>query len=190
MNFDDKIKLFGLSHSLLERDLDKVEQEYKVELQRESREDKDDVYYPQLSQALRQEAAEMSKHYELFYCLEKSIRSLIAETLESSHGEIWWETKVPDEVKKNVKDNMQKELDSGVTIRSEKEIDYTNFGELIIIVQRNWESFPMFSSQKAFSRIMNNLNTLRSPIAHCCMLAEDEVVRLKLTVKDWFRLME
>ena len=31
--------------------------------------------------------------------------------------------------------------------------------------------------------------TLRGPIAHCSMLAEDEIVRLKLTVKDWFRLM-
>lgn len=37
---------------------------------------------------------------------------------------------------------------------------------------------------------MNSLNLLRGPIAHCSPLAEDEVVRLKLTLKDWFRLME
>jgi hypothetical protein len=48
----------------------------------------------------------------------------------------------------------------------------------------------MFSSQKAFTKIMTSLNMLRGPIAHCCPLAEDEVVRLQLTVKDWFRLME
>jgi len=34
-----------------------------------------------------------------------------------------------------------------------------------------------------------NANLLRGPIAHCCPLAEDEKVRLDLTVKDWFRLM-
>lgn len=28
------------------------------------------------------------------------------------------------------------------------------------------------------------------PIAHCCPLAADEVIRLEITVKDWFRLME
>ena len=37
---------------------------------------------------------------------------------------------------------------------------------------------------------MTNLNQLRGPIAHCSPFAEDEVVRLELTVKDWFRLME
>jgi hypothetical protein len=28
------------------------------------------------------------------------------------------------------------------------------------------------------------------PIAHCAPLAEDEVVRLRLSVRDWFRLMQ
>jgi hypothetical protein len=37
---------------------------------------------------------------------------------------------------------------------------------------------------------MFSLNTLRGPIAHCGLLAEDEVDRLKLSVKDWFRLLE
>ncbi len=190
MILEDKIKLFGMSHSLVERDLDKVEKKFKLELQREVAEDKDEVYYPQFTHNFRQEAAEMSKHYELFYCLEKSIRRLIADTLESAHGENWWETTVSEDIKKNVKDNIQKELDSGITLRSEDEIDYTTFGELGEIVRKNWDSFPMFSSQKAFGKIMTSLNTLRSPIAHCCILAEDEVVRLKLAVKDWFRLME
>jgi Family of unknown function (DUF5343) len=37
---------------------------------------------------------------------------------------------------------------------------------------------------------MTSLNVLRGPIAHCCPLAEDEVARLRLALKDWFRLME
>lgn len=43
---------------------------------------------------------------------------------------------------------------------------------------------------KAVERVMGNLSVLRGPIAHCSPLADDEVVRLKLTVRDWFRLME
>lgn len=190
MKAEDRIKLFGMSHALAERDLDQIEQKLKLDLAREAKEDKDDVYYPQFGHSLRQEAAEMGKHYELFYCLEKSIRSLIAETLESTHGENWWEKSAPEEIKKDVKENIQKEKDSGITLRSEEEIDYTTFGQLGEIVKNNWSSFPIFSSQKAFNKIMINLNALRNPIAHCCVLAEDEVVRLKLTLKDWFRLME
>jgi hypothetical protein len=191
MKAEDKIKLFGMSHSLVERDLDKVEKNFKIDLQRFEKETKDEDYYPQFAHNLRVEAAEMGRHYELFYCLEKSIRKLVAETLEGSHGENWWDTCVPELIKNNVKNNMQKEIDSGVTIRSEDEIDYTNFGELGEIVKTSWDSFDaIFSSQKAFTKIMTGLNMLRGPIAHCCVLSEDEVVRLRLTVKDWFRLME
>ncbi len=191
MEGEERIRLFGLSHPAAERELDKVEEALKIDLQRSEREQKEEDYYPQFDQALRQEASEMGRHYELFYCLEKSIRTLIAETLEAQHGENWWATRVPQAIRDNASANMQKEVDSGVTLRSEKEIDFTTFGELGEIVRNNWESFDaIFSSEKAFTKIMTSLNMLRGPIAHCCPLAEDEIVRLRLTVKDWFRLME
>jgi hypothetical protein len=188
---EDKVKLFGLSHPALERDLDKVEATLTLDLGRDELDDKDEDYYPQFAQALRTEAADMGEHYELFYCLERSIRKLVAETLEAQHGKTWWATAVPQSVQENAKQNMQREIDSGVTVRSEYEIDYTTFGELGEIVRSSWASFDaIFSSQKAFTKIMTSLNMLRGPIAHCCPLAEDEIVRLKLTLRDWFRLME
>ena len=133
----------------------------------------------------------MGEHYELFYCLETSIRKLVADTLESAHGETWWDTCVPNAIKTNVQSNIQREIDSGVTPRSDEEIDFTTFGELGEIVKNKWENFDtIFTSPKAFSKIMTSLNQLRGPIAHCCPLAEDEIVRLQLTMRDWFRLME
>jgi len=191
MSTEDRIKLFRISHALVERDLDKVEERFKIDLQRKEKDTKDEEYYPQLDLTLRIEAAQMGEYYELFYCLEKSIRQLISETLEAQHSENWWDICVPELVKTNVNNNIQKELDSGVTLRSDDDIDYATFGELGEIVRSNWASFDaIFSSQKAFTKIMTSLNMLRGPIAHCSPLAEDEVVRLQLTVKDWFRLME
>lgn len=180
-----------MANTLAERDLDKIEETYRINLQRYPKIVKDEQYYPQFNQSLRDEAAEMSKHYEVFYCLEKSIRELVAETLIAAHGENWWENCVPDQLKNNVKNNMQREIDAGMTLRSEFEIDFTTFGELGVIVRANWSEFDaIFSSEKAFTKIMTSLNILRGPIAHCCPLAEDEVIRLQLTMKDWFRLME
>lgn len=191
MDTEDRIKLFGMSHSLVERDLDKVEKTHRLELQRSEKDDKDEDYYPQFDFSLRSEAEQMARHYEVFYCLEKSIRKLISETLESLHGENWWDKCVPQKIKDNVKTNMNRENESGVTLRSEQAIDFTSFGELGEIVRNSWTDFDaIFSNDKAFSKIMTSLNILRGPIAHCCPLAEDEVVRLKLTLKDWFRLME
>lgn len=191
MKIEDHIKLFGMSHALAERELDKVEGLHQLDLQREIKDDRDQDYYPQFAQALRLEAAGMARHYELFYCLEKNIRSLVAETLKAVHGETWWSSCVPKIVQENVQKNMQREIDSGVTLRSESEIDYTTFGELGEIVRNKWADFgSTFSSEKAFTKIMTSLNMLRGPIAHCCPLADDEVLRLQLTVRDWFRLME
>jgi hypothetical protein len=193
MSAASRIKLFGMSHQMVERELDKVESRLDIDLQRSTRpeDDRDDHYYPQFPEDVRHEAAAMGDHYELFYILETSIRKLISERLHAEKGAGWWDTCVPENVKKSAADNIQRELDSGVTRRSDDEIDYTTFGELGEIVRANWQTFAdTFNSQKGFGRVMTSLNLLRGPIAHCCPLAADEVVRLRLTLGDWFRLME
>ncbi|WON93647.1 Swt1 family HEPN domain-containing protein [Sphingobacterium sp. UGAL515B_05] len=189
----DKIKLFSLANSLAEYHLDKVENEFDLNLGRDPKaEIQKKDYYLQFDSNFRKEAKYMAEHYEVFYCLEKSIRGLILELMEEKYGENWWEEKVNEPIKKNVKDNIKRDEDSGFTIRSEEKIDYTTFGELSQIVTGNWEAFDVLfkRGQRSFQKIMTNLNQLRGPIAHCSPLAEDEVVRLELTVKDWFRLME
>jgi hypothetical protein len=116
---------------------------------------------------------------------------LISDTLESAEGKAWTSTRVPVHLQKQAEDRRQKELDTGMTPRPDERIDYTTFGELSDIIKSNWDVFGrIFSSIKAVERIMANLNSLRGPIAHCSPLADDEVARLRLTVRDWFRLME
>jgi hypothetical protein len=193
MSIEDKIKLFGMSHQMAERDLDRVEQKFDLDLQRDppTQSGLDEAYYPQFDEAVRKEATEMAVHYQLFYCLEKSIRQLVRGKMDAEHGSGWWAKTVPEPIRKNANDNMQKEIDSGVTPRSTDEIDYVTFGELGEIVRTNWTTFSdTFNSQKAFTKIMASLNVLRGPIAHCSPLAPDEVVRLQITLRDWFRLME
>jgi len=182
-----------MSNQMAERSLDYVENDLRLDLERDfdPEQDKDEEYYPQFDHAIRTQARDMAVHYELFYCLEVSIRNIIKEKLRSEIGEDWWEkSEIPDHVRKNVSDNIQREIDSAFTQRADDEIEYTTFGELGEIVRKNWDKFgDLFNSQKAFNRVMNSLNLLRGPIAHCSPLAEDEIVRLKLTVGDWFRLM-
>jgi len=188
-----KIKLFCLSNSLTENKLDTIENESGIDLGRlEKIETKEKEFYLQFEAEFRNEAKAMSKHYEVFYCLEKSIRRQVMLLMKEKYGEKWWDDKIEEEIKKSVDKNIQREEDSGFTIRSEEKIDYTTFGELTQIVTKNWEAFESLfrRGQRAFSKIMTNLNQLRGPIAHCCPLAADEIVRLELTVKDWFRLME
>ncbi len=134
----------------------------------------------------------MTQHYELFYCLENAIRKLVTETFQESYGLTWWENsaKIPSDVVLEVNRRIKQETDGGVTRRSDMSIDYTTFGELSKIITSNWDIFgTIFSSRRAVERVMNTLNVLRGPIAHCCPITDDEVIRLKLAVKDWFRMI-
>ncbi len=193
MSAEEKIRLFTLSNSLAETELDKIEEEFDIDLGRKEKEiAKQKDYYLQFDSQFRMEAKSMASHYEVFYCLEKSIRSLIVELMKEKYGENWWDEQVKEEIRKNVDSNMKREEDSGFTLRSFEKIDFTTFGELSQIVISSWDAFAdlFVRGKRAFQKIMTNLNLLRGPIAHCSPLAEDEVVRLELTVKDWFRLME
>ena len=188
---ENLVKLFGITNQFTEFDLDRVEKEYQIDLGRKKNKvEKDNIYYPQFELEVRKEAKNMAKHYEIFYCLEKSIRDLISTSLEAT-GDNWWDSKVPQIVKDEVRKRIQRERDSGVTVRSDAPIDFTTFGELGEIIKSNWTIFQtIFNSIKAVENVMNQLNTLRGPIAHCSKLAEDEELRLQITVRAWFRLME
>ncbi|TPI21297.1 Swt1 family HEPN domain-containing protein [Mesorhizobium sp. B4-1-1] len=149
-----------------------------------------DEYLAQFSRDSRSRASKMASHYELFYLVENEIRRIIQETLEDSHGLSWWDVCVDQSIKDEVDKNRKRELELALSVRSEREIDYTTFGQLGDIIRKNWANFAgIMSNQPALSRVLHQLNVLRGTIAHCGFLAEDEVDRLHLTIKDWFRVM-
>lgn len=189
------MKLFAITSQLLEHDLDRVESELGIDLQRGHRKtlEADQDYYPQIETAIRAEAAAMAPHYEVIYSLESSMRAFVDDLLTSADApDEWWGPKrVPDQIKREVERRQKRELDTGMTPRSSEPLDFTTFGELGEIIKSNWDVFgSIFSSIKAVESVMGRLNSLRGPIAHCSPLAEDEIVRLRLSVRDWFRLMQ
>lgn len=193
MSRSSAVKAFAMTNMLLEAELDKVEDTFQIDLGRNrSKNNKiEEEYFPQFAASLRAEARKMAEHYEIFYCLEKSIRELIVDVFEASGDPNWWESSVPEVIKLNAKKSIQKEKEAAVTPRSSEPIDYTTFGELSEIIKSNWSLFGgvVFKDLKAVEKVMASLNSLRNPIAHCSPLADDEVLRLDLTLRDWFRIM-
>ena len=198
MSFEEKVKAFGMTNMLIESDLDRLEGQFDVKLREIEGKPSDDAiikgaYFPQFEQSLREEASSMAQSYELFYCLEKTIRKQIADLIEATKGSGWWDDPnvVPQQIHIDVKKRIQRERESGITPRSTDALDYTNFGELGEIIKANWSIFAsIFNNIKAVEKVMFSLNTLRNPIAHCSLLAEDEKLRLELSLRDWFRLLE
>jgi hypothetical protein len=191
VKINDQIKLFGLNNFAIDAAIKNAEKQLGIPFRQATlNEDKDEEFYPQFPEHIRREAEGMARHYEIFYCLETSIRQLIADRLKEEVGTDWWEKSVPDQIRKNAEDNRRKESETGMTPRSDEMIDFTTFGELGQIISANNKFFgDTFRDLKAVSRILSSLNSLRSPIPHCCPLAEDEVSRLQISLKDWFRQM-
>ena len=199
ISYVDLIDVLGTYNDDWLRDLTQIARDrlninkHNVELSRRLKQDsrEDASYYAQLPKAIRAEANWMSRHYEQFYVLENSIRELVTEKMSNTHGAQWWTDRVSQAVKDNVEKNRKREAEAGVTMRSADPIDYTTFGELSVIIQENWDVFSnTFTNRNAVTKVLGGLNMVRGPIAHCCRLAPDEITRLDLAIRDYFRLME
>lgn len=183
-----------MTNQLITEELSGIEREYGINLGHTANisDQEESSYYSQFDLAVRAEAAEMSRHYEIFYCIEKSIRQLVTDMIEEAEGSDWWNSdRVSSHIKGEVTKRIKKERESGMTVRSADPLDFTTFGELSILISSNWALFGgILKNAKAVERIMGNLNSLRGPIAHCSPLAEDEILRLQLSLRDWYRQME
>ncbi|MFH1787919.1 MAG: Swt1 family HEPN domain-containing protein, partial [Candidatus Altiarchaeota archaeon] len=138
---------------------------------------------------IRHRAQKMADFYVVYYCLENTVRRLVSERLEEKYGFNWFDEKVPDGVKNEVKRKQTDERDSTMSLRSEDPLAYTNFGELIDILNANWIDFSdTIRSQKAMQSTLSQFNKIRNIIAHSCDLNDDEILRFKLLIKDWLRI--
>jgi hypothetical protein len=188
----DHVKRFASNNLLLEAALESVQDQLGLSIAPGfDIEDKiDETYYPQFDERYRAEAAEMAVNFKIFYCLENSIRELILEALSEFYIDDWWVDGVPEDIREMAEGLRKKEVDNGAVPRSENHLDYTTFGQLAQIIEQRKEAFEgKFSSFKAVNKVLWQLNMLRGPIAHCKPLAEDEVLRLHLSLRDWFRAL-
>lgn len=190
---DGIIRAFGMTGLQISASMSRIEKKYGFDLAHDmAPRGRKTAEYEQFESALRAEAARMSEFYEVFYCLENSIRKLVEDIMIEDSGPNWWNGNRVDEkrIKEPAEQRRKKEIDSGITPRSERLIDYTTFGELSQLITDNWELFlPVFQSKTAVSNVSNQLNLLRGPIAHCNPTDELEQERLNLAVRTWFTIM-
>lgn len=194
MNLLDRLELFILKCAVIEKEVRAIAPERTPESIGHPLafgDERLDALVKQFDGDIRDNAQRMSIYYQIFYMLENDIRRLIEDTLSEAHGVNWWTDMVPQPIREEAQKNQRREEQAGVSPRSEKQIDYITFGQLSEIFSHNWDSFAgMLSDKAAVSRVLASLNMLRGTIAHCGVLAEDEADRLKLAIRDWFRVLE
>jgi hypothetical protein len=188
-HFVDRLRLFGMRNLMLEADLTAIEQSgIAIGHSRTTR--RTELVDPDLFESdIRESARRMADFYVLYYSLENTIRRLIAGRLKERHGLNWWDEKVPAGVRNAVAEKQRKEKDTPMSIRSDDPLTYTNFGELIDILNATWSDFAdTLRSQKAMQQILGQFNQIRNVIAHSVELSEDEILRFQLLIRDWYRI--
>jgi hypothetical protein len=189
MRAEELLKLFGMQNLLLESELRKLEASGIAIDHTRTIQTAEIVDVELFENDILQEARQMADFYVIYYSLENSIRRLISGRLSEKYGANWWKNNVPESVKREVERKQQDERDTAMSVRSEDPLSYTNFGELIGIFEANWSAFDdTLRSVKAMRAILSQFNKIRNLIAHSCALNEDEIIRFKLLVKDWFRI--
>ncbi|NCU11139.1 MAG: hypothetical protein GXC70_03080 [Sphingomonadaceae bacterium] len=191
-------ELFVLKSAAIRADLSRVMGEHQIEGQKSEVEAATDALIaPHLNQIdfqIRAAAGRMAEFYQLFYMLENDIRRFVENVLNDVYdSENWWAKRVPENVKTYAKSNKDKENKEGLPPRSQNPIDYLTFGHLGEIIKFNWDIFAgLFPNAEIerMERVVSRLNLARGPIAHCGYLPQDEVVRLKLAIRDWYALFE
>ena len=189
-NSSEKIRLFGMRNLMLETELAKLERK-GIELGHVRTVKKDETVDPELFDLdIRKSARRMADFYIIYFSLENSVRRLIKETLIEEFSNDWWEKGVPKGIRDNVDKIQNDEKDTVMSVRSTEDLlTYTNFGELIPIIETNWELFTdKLRSKKAMQQILSQFNKTRNLIAHSCELDKDEIIRLELLVRDWQRI--
>ncbi len=186
---DEQLQLFGMRNLLLEAEFARLEGRgveigHAKTIQRETL-----VDVELFDRDIRVEARRMADFYVVYYCLENTVRRLIAERLQDKHGASWWDTAVPNGIKQAVAEKQLQEKQTVLAIRSDDPLSYVNFGELIAIIESNWNSFSdTVRSKKAMQQTLSQFNQIRNVIAHSCSLSPNDTARLKLLVNDWLNI--
>ena len=186
-----QILMYGMRNLMLEGELAKLERS-GIEIGHKTTLEKDELVDTDLFEhEILKTGRKMADFYVLYFSLENSVRKLITDVLSEKYGEDWWESKVPVGVKENVKKIQQAERDTAVSIRSDENLAYANFGEMIDIFNCNWIDFSdLLRSQKSVQSTLSQFNKVRNVIAYSCELNDDEILRFKLLIKDWLRIQQ
>jgi Swt1-like HEPN len=104
--------------------------------------------------------------------------------------EEWW-AKVPKDVKDEVtRLEETEEVNSWMALGSRDKSALLTLPQLLRVIDENWKtSFQEIVRDKALVQEARTLVHLRNTICHMTVIADEEMDRIKQTMRDWFRVV-
>lgn len=132
-------------------------------------------------------AKEMATIYTAIAAFENMVRQFIVKILLEYKGENWWEECVSEKIRK-VAETRKKEEEKikWHTPRGDSMINYTEFGDLISIMQQNYDLFEVHIISIDWARqIIQTLERSRNVIMHSGELGKRDIERIGTNIRDW-----
>jgi hypothetical protein len=134
------------------------------------------------------EAQRMSVVYAALHSFENAVRATVTKAMAEKHGEAWWE-KVPERIRKSAKSRMDE--DSKFRwhgARGATEINYCDFGDLSSIIVTNWSVFEdLLGNMEWAKAALNALEKSRNIVMHGGLVANEDIERIGMNIRDWIR---
>ena len=144
--------------------------------------------YDLLDQDRLAEAQRMAIVYTAIHAFENMVRAFVMKAMIEVHKENWW-NKVPDRIQKKVRGRMDEAAKfRWHTARGDAEIEYADFGDLASIIQTNWAVFEdVLSNLEWAKQLLDTLERPRYIVMHRGSLANEDIERIGMNIRDWVR---
>ena len=132
-------------------------------------------------------AKEMATVYTAIAAFENMVRKFVVKILSEHKGENWWDECVSDKIKKFAETRKKEEEKiKWHTQRGDSMINYIEFGDLVSIMQQNFELFEVYIVSIDWARqIIQTLERSRNVIMHSGELGRKDIERIGTNIRDW-----
>jgi hypothetical protein len=134
-------------------------------------------------------AADASLGYKLFFVFEEYLRDLIVEVLSNDDG-TWWD-QVPADVQQEISRLEEtEEVKSWMALGSRDKSALMTLPQLLKVIEHAWkQGFDELIRDRGLIQEARLLVHLRNTICHMSAISEEELERVRQTMRDWFRVV-
>lgn len=134
-----------------------------------------------------QNVKEMATVYTAIAAFENMVRKFVSKILLEQKGENWWQESVSEKIRKFADSRKhEEEKIKWHTQRGDSMINYIEFGDLVSIMQQNFELFEVHIISIDWARqIIQTLERSRNVIMHSGQLSKKDIERIGTNIRDW-----
>ena len=131
-----------------------------------------------------------SEGYKLFFVFENYLREFVVETLSKSGTDTWWE-KLPPDVQQEIDKHDENEgTKIWMAIGSRDKSALMTYPQILRVIDCCWKDyFQEIVRDKALVQEARMVAHLRNTICHMTPISTEEMDRVKLVSRDWFRVV-